>query len=331
MAAAGSKPDGIAGGLSLGPGSRRHGDRNEGVTDRVPDRGTDGHVPDRRGQDLLGGAKAPRAGFDTRAARAAPTSSPVGSTAKSTEEQKPMECDVAVLGGGPGGATARDPRRAARRQGRLHREGARARRHLPPRRLHSHEGLGADRLRDQGGRRDLRQARSPRRRAAARLRDREPVEGRRRQADDRWRRAALQGERRRVGQGRRPLHGREHDRGRGWGDVTFRTAIVATGSFPMRPPIEGLDCPAASTRPGSSPNKSFRGASSSSAAGSSAASSRRSSPGSAPRSRSSRCSRASSRKRTRTPPRSSRSSSASATSHSTSRSSAPRSRTRARR
>src|SRR5215204_1505028 len=46
------------------------------------------------------------AGLDTQAARAAPTSAPVGSTRKSTEEQKPMECDVAVLGGGPGGYTA---------------------------------------------------------------------------------------------------------------------------------------------------------------------------------------------------------------------------------
>ena len=74
-------------------------------------------------------------------------------------------------------------------------------------------------------------------------------------------------------------------------DVTFRTAIVATGSFPMRPPSRA-DSPAASTRRVSSPNKSLRARLVVLAAGSSAASSRRSSPASAPRSRSSRCSRA---------------------------------------
>ena len=41
-------------------------------------------------------------------------------------------------------------------------------------------------------------------------------------------------------------------------DVTFRTAIVATGSFPMLPPIEGLTHLAASTRLVSSPNKSLK-------------------------------------------------------------------------
>ena len=43
--------------------------------------------------------------------------------------------------------------------------------------------------------------------------------------------------------GYRPLQEREHDRGRGGEDVTFKQAIIATGSFPLRPPIEGLDSP----------------------------------------------------------------------------------------
>ena len=55
------------------------------------------------------------------------------------------------------------------------------------------------------------------------------------------RRLALQGERRRVGEGHRLLQGREHDFGRGREDVTFKSAVIATGSFPMRPPIPGLE------------------------------------------------------------------------------------------
>ena len=51
----------------------------------------------------------------------------------------------------------------------------------------------------------------------ARLRRSERVEGGRLQADDLGRREPVQGERRRVGEGHRPLHRREHDRGRGRG------------------------------------------------------------------------------------------------------------------
>src|SRR5439155_1488792 len=68
------------------------------------------------------------------------------------------------------------PRRSARREGRLHRKGAGARRHLPARRLHPDEGLGADRVRDQGGRAHLRQARRPGRRPDPGFRGRERVE-----------------------------------------------------------------------------------------------------------------------------------------------------------
>ena len=71
---------------------------------------------------------------------------------------------------------------------------------------------------------------------------RQRVEGRRRQADDRRRRRPLQGERRRVGQGL-PAGSRTRTRSpsRAARTSRFKTAIVATGSFPLRPPIPGLE------------------------------------------------------------------------------------------
>ena len=66
-------------------------------------------------------------------------------------------------------------------------------------------------------------------------------------------------------------------------DVTFKSAIIATGSFPLRPPIEGSTRRAASTRPACSRRSPSRSGSSSSAAASSAPSSPRSSAASAAR------------------------------------------------
>ena len=51
----------------------------------------------------------------------------------------------------------------------------------------------------------------------------------------------LQGERRRVGQGLRHVHGPNTIRVDGGEDVTFKSAVVATGSFPLRPPIPGIE------------------------------------------------------------------------------------------
>ena len=108
----------------------------------------------------------------------------------------------------------RDPSCSAGRDGRLHRAGGRAGRHVPSRRLHPDEGLGADRARPQGGGGDVREARRLRRRAAARLRRSQRVEERRLQADDGRRGHAAQGQRRGVGARYRPVQGCEHDRGR---------------------------------------------------------------------------------------------------------------------
>ena len=99
----------------------------------------------------------------------------------------------------------------------MHRAGAGARRHVPPRRVHPDEGMGADRTRAARCARDLREARRRRFRAAARLHAGGCLEGRRRQADDRRHRLPLQGVRRRVGAGEGAVHERDHDRRRGRG------------------------------------------------------------------------------------------------------------------
>ena len=74
--------------------------------------------------------------------------------------------------------------------------------------------------------------------AAARLPRRERVEGRGRQADDRRRRLALQGQRRRVGAGHGNVHGREHARGRGGQEVSSprRSSRPARSRCALRSP-----------------------------------------------------------------------------------------------
>ena len=110
-----------------------------------------------------------RRGVPARARRRTPTSgSPPGaSSASSSSARSPglriarMDVDIAVLGGGPGGYTAAI--RAAQLGAKVvvHREGAGARRHLPARRLHPDEGVGADRAFPAPGQRELREARRP--------------------------------------------------------------------------------------------------------------------------------------------------------------------------
>ena len=196
-----------------------------------------------------------------------------------------MDCDVAVLGGGPGRLHRCDPRGPAGREGRLHRAGAGARRHVPARRLHPDEGVGADGVRAQGGARVVREVRRQRRRARSSTSD----------VANQWKDGvvkqmtggvaiALQGERRRVGQGQGPLQGREHDRRRG---RRGRHASSRRSSRPARSRFvrrsRGSTRRAASTRRACSRRARCRDDSSSSAAGSSASSSPRSSSASGAR------------------------------------------------
>ncbi len=113
----------------------------------------------------------------------------------------------------------------------------------------------------------------------------ERVEGRRRQADDRWRRLALQGEQRHLVPGQRPLRRRalrsRSTRARSGSASRARSSRPARIRSRRRSRVSTRR--AASTRPGSSRRPRCRSASSFSAAGSSAVSSPRSSSASAPR------------------------------------------------
>ena len=67
------------------------------------------------------------------------------------------------------------------------------------------------------------------------------MEGRRRQADDRRRRDLFKANGVEWVKGTGRFKDANTIAVEGGEDVTFKSAIVATGSFPLRPPIEGLD------------------------------------------------------------------------------------------
>ncbi len=162
---------------------------------------------------------------------------------------------------GPRRVHGRDPRRAARRQGRLHRGGARARGHVPAGRLHSHQGVGTDCALPQHGARLLREARRGGRRSRARLHRGRQVEGRRRRADDRGDRLPLQGERRRMGARRARSPGRTRSRSRAerTSTSTRRSSRPARSRSARRSPASTRS--SASTRPACSRRRRCRNAS----------------------------------------------------------------------
>ena len=156
-----------------------------------------------------------------------------------------MECDVAVLGGGPGGYTAAI--RAAQLGVRavcIEQEpelgGTCLRVGCIPTKAWVQTAFALKEAEESFAKFGVEVGA-----AEARPADRERVEGGGRQADDRRRREPLQGERRRVGEGCRPLQGREHDLGRGRGGrhlqagdrrdrVVSRCGRRSTGSTPTR-------------------------------------------------------------------------------------------------
>ena len=112
---------------------------------------------------------------------------------------------------------------------------------MPPRRLHPHEGVGADGLRAQGGRGDVRQARRERGRPELDF-----------AAANAWKDKIVDQLTGGVA-GLFKANGVEWVRGsgsfkdantiavEGGEDVSFKSAIVATGSYALRPPIDGID------------------------------------------------------------------------------------------
>ena len=195
-----------------------------------------------------------------------------------------MECDVAVLGGGPGGYTAAI--RAAQLGARtvcIEKEpelgGTCLRVGCIPTKAWVQTAHALKEAEETFGKLGVRVGEAELDFAGC-----ERLEGGCRQAADAGRRRPVQGQRRGVGQGHGTLHGREHDRGRG-----ERGRLVRAGDRRERLAIRCVrrsrasTRPAASTRRDSSRRSRCRAGSSFSAAGSSAASSRRSSPASARR------------------------------------------------
>ena len=129
-----------------------------------------------------------------------------------------MDCDVAVLGGGPAATRPRSaPRSSARRSSASRRSPSSAARACASAASRPRRGCRRRTSHQPGARRSSRKLGVKVGEPRARLRRRRTSGRRRRQADDRRRRIALQGERRRVGEGHGPLQGREHDRRRGRG------------------------------------------------------------------------------------------------------------------
>ncbi len=170
------------------------------------------------------------------AAPAAPASAPAA-TAAAAPAKTDFECDVLVLGAGPGGYTAAFRAADLGQKVVLVDRRPDAWRRLPQHRLHSLQGAAACRQGDRRGGRNVGQ-RHRLRRAENRPRPAARLEGKRRQAPDRrsWRPCApAQGD---GGDGRGRIRFAPHAYGhRSEGDktVSFKNAIIAAGSEPVAP------------------------------------------------------------------------------------------------